>query len=118
MQPDERTVDLELREVDLGDSTLVVDFPERWQGLPLEILVEGSPQDPGILPPDQKLQLGDLLAGSWHLKMSWHSTPIREETLTIEGVTDVRVPLPPECIDGQDEEVWRRAGREYPRGSS
>ncbi len=118
VQPDERTVDLELREVDLGDSTLVVDFPERWQGLPLEILVEGSPQDPGILPPDQKLQLGDLLAGSWHLKMSWHSTPIREETLTIEGVTDVRVPLPPECIDGQDEEVWRRAGREYPRGSS
>ena len=35
----------------------------------------------------------------------------------IEDVEHYEVALPPECIDGQTEEQWKRAGREYPHGS-
>ena len=34
--------------------------------------------------------------------------------LQIEEVATQSVTLPPECIEGQNEEQWKRAGREYP----
>ena len=45
------------------------------------------------------------------------ATLFRAVELVIEDVKHCEVPLPPECIDGQTEEQWKRAGREYPHGS-
>ncbi len=117
VRAEDTNADLELEEVTFGDSALAVDFPGRWQGLPVEILVDGSPFDPAILPPEEPLLVKDLVAGRWRLHLSWHGDPIHEETLVIDGEATLTVSLPSECVDGQDEEAWRRAGRTYPLGS-
>ena len=115
---DERSVDLELREVDLGDSTLVVDFPGRWQGLPVEILIDGAPYDPVVLAPRKDLRISDLRAGSWRLRATWHGDPVVEERLfELAGEHREVVEVPPQAVEGQDEETWARAGREYPTGT-
>jgi hypothetical protein len=115
---DERSVDLELREVDLGDSTLVVDFPGRWQGLPVEILIDGAPYDPVVLAPRKDLRISDLRAGSWRLRATWHGDPVVEERLfELAGEHREVVEVPPQAVEGQDEETWSRAGREYPTGT-
>ena len=107
-------VTLELEEVELGDSTLALDFPERWQGLPVEVWIEGKPHDPEMLAPGRELVVNRLLAGRWRVDLSWHSNPVHEQELEIDGRETLRVELPVECIEGQDEDSWRRAGREYP----
>ncbi len=116
VQPKEREVEIELGEVNLGDSTLELEFPGRHQGLPVEVWIGGAPQETRVLAPEEALVLEKLLAGRWRLRVTWHAQPVFEEPeLAIEDVTRLTIPLPPECIDGQDEETWRRAGKEYPR---
>jgi hypothetical protein len=39
---------------------------------------------------------------------------VHETDLVIDGEATLTFLLPPECIDGQDAEAWRRAGKEYP----
>ncbi len=110
----EENVDLELTGVTLGDSTLSIELPGRWQGLPVEVLVEGAPLDPWILPPDASLEVRELVPGRWRVCVTWHGDPVHEEELVIDGEALLTFPLPPECVDGQEAESWRRAGREYP----
>jgi hypothetical protein len=119
VKPDEEQVVLELKKLDLGESTLVVDFPGRHQGLPVEVWIGGAPPNAiQILPADQELELSNLVAGHWRLTVTWHGQPVKPaEDITIEDVEHLEVALPPECIEGQTEEQWKRAGREYPHGS-
>ena len=114
VHPGEYQIDLELGDVQLGESELVLEFPDRFQGIPIELLIDGTPLDPWILAPNEDLHIGDLLSGEWRMKLTWHSQLVHEELLTVLGTTEREVQLPPECIDGQDAEAWRRAGREYP----
>lgn len=115
--PADDKVDLTLLPLALGSSTLELDFPGRWQGLPIEVVLQGAPTDVQILSPADELRVGGLLAGRWHLRLSWDGTELLEETFELEEEAQRVVPLPLECIEGQDAEAWRRAGREYPLGS-
>jgi hypothetical protein len=110
-------VELELSDVELGDSTLLINFPGRHQGLPVEVWIGGAPSSTQVLAADQDLEFSSLVAGVWRLTVSWHAQALRgPESLPLEGVERLRVELISECIEGQSEEQWRRAGREYPRG--
>ena len=52
------------------------------------------------------------------MTITWHAQPVKPpEELLLEDAKRLEVALPPECIDGQSEEQWKRAGREYPHGS-
>ena len=118
VRPDDTEVELELGEVNLGDSTLLVDFPGRHQGLPVELWIGGSPNPPQILASDEDLEVSNLVAGRWRVTITWHAQPVKPpEELLLEDAKRLEVALPPECIDGQSEEQWKRAGREYPHGS-
>jgi hypothetical protein len=118
VKPDENALELELGALDLGDSTLVLEFPGRHQGLPVEIWIGGAPTSSQVLAADQELEIESLVAGRWRVSISWHAQPVKPaEELALEGVQRLEVPLLPECIDGQSEEQWKRAGREYPHGS-
>jgi len=111
----EKVVDLELRDVDLGSSELALEFPGRFQGLPVEVFVNGAPLLSDVLTPSQELVVPDLVAGIWCIRITWHAAPIYENAeLEIDGQRSRAIKLPPECIHGQDEEAWVRAGREYP----
>ncbi len=116
VQPEETEIELELEDVELGDSTLALEFPGRFQGLPVEAWIGGAPHEPRVLAPEEDFVLSNLLAGRWRLRITWHGQPVHEDELDIEGLTRREIPLPPECIEGQDEESWRRAGKEYPSG--
>ena len=96
----------------MPSSSLV--FPGRVQGLPVELVIEGSPGDPWVLPPDEDLRIARLVAGEWTLRVSWHGEEIFSGAIEVRDETERELPLPPGCIEGQDEEAWRRAGREYP----
>jgi hypothetical protein len=122
VKPDEEQVVLELAELDLGESTLLARFPGRHQGLPVELWIGGAPtpiENPvQILAADQDLEVSNLVAGRWRVTVTWHGQPVKPaEELLIEDVVRLEVTLPPECIEGQSEEQWKRAGREYPHGS-
>jgi hypothetical protein len=111
----EEVIDLALKEVELATAALELDFPDRWQGLPLEILVDGAPFDPLVLPAGEQQSITDLRAGRWRLTVTWHGDPVhREEELEIDAHTARTIVLPLGAIDGQDEEQWRRAGRVHP----
>ncbi|HEX6884996.1 MAG TPA: carboxypeptidase-like regulatory domain-containing protein [Planctomycetota bacterium] len=114
VKPGESGVTLELASVELGDSTLLVEFPGRHQGLPLELWIGGSPTAEQTLAPEQDLEIESLVAGRWRAKVSWHAQPLLEEELELSDVKRLVVPLIPECVEGQSEEQWKRAGREYP----
>jgi len=115
VQSDEQQIVLELDEVDLGDSAFVLDFPGRFQGLPVETWINGVPSPIQMLAPEDSLEVEDLLAGRWRLTVSWHAQPLLPATeLMIEDVATQGLALPPECIEGQSEDQWKRAGREYP----
>ena len=110
----ETRVDLELQRASFGDSALRIEMPGRWQGLPVEVLVDGRPLDPWVLPPNEDFRIDDLLAGSWSLRVSWHGEELLKREQRLRGETRLTLELPEACIEGQDEETWRRAGREFP----
>ena len=118
VKPDDEQVVLELAKLDLGESTLLVEFPGRHQGLPVELWIGGAPTSTQVLAADQELEVSNLVAGKWRVTVTWHAQPVKPaEDVVIEDVQRVEVPLIPECIEGQTEEQWKRAGREYPHGS-
>jgi hypothetical protein len=116
VQADEVDVVLELAEVDLGDAVFLAEFPGRHQGLPVEVWINGAPNPVQVLAAEERLEVADLVAGRWKVSASWHAVPVlAAQELAIDDVETLTIPLLPECIEGQDEEQWRRAGREYPR---
>jgi hypothetical protein len=118
VKPDDEQVVIELKTLDVGKSTLLVDFPGRHQGLPVELWIGGAPTSTQILAADQELEVSSLVAGKWRVTVTWHAQPVKPaEDVQIEEVERLEVALPPECIEGQTEEQWKRAGREYPHGS-
>ena len=115
VHPEDEIVNLDLEEVKIANSSLLIDFPGRWQGLPIEVLIDGQPFDPIVLPPLEELPIKDLRGGKWRMQITWNGDPILvEESFSITGATTREIVLPPEAIEGQNEEQWRRAGRAYP----
>ncbi len=111
----ETRVDLELEVVELGDSSLSILFPGRYQGLPMEVVINGKPEDPYDLAPLSDLSIESLVSGVWKLRVTWHGDEIYlDKELELDGEAEVRVALPVEAVEGQDEEAWKRAGRDWP----
>jgi hypothetical protein len=118
VRPEETDVVLELETVQVGDSTLVLDFPGRHQGLPVEVWIGGAPASDQVHAAGEEFEIAKLVAGTWKVGITWHAQPLLAPAEhALDDVERIEVPLPPECIDGQTEEQWRRAGKEYPHGS-
>jgi hypothetical protein len=110
-------VDLALQSVELGDSALIVEFPGRTQGLPMEVVINGAPQDPYVLSPYKELVIESLLAGRWNLRVTWNGEPVVEELrFPLAGERTFVAALPLGAVEGQDKDAWRRAGRSWPFG--
>lgn len=115
VRPGDGEIRLELEEEVLGNAALELFFPDRWQGLPVELSVNGAPLDPHVVPPHEPLRVASLVAGRWQLRARWRGEVVQPEVaFDLEGETEREIRLPQEAIDGQDEEAWRRAGREFP----
>jgi len=112
---DDERVDLALSPVELGDSKLTVLFPGRHQGLPLEVVVNGAPKDPYVLSPMADLEIDSLVSGRWRIKVTWNGEQVLEDPdFLLRGEKELQAALPLGAVEGQDQEAWRRAGRDWP----
>lgn len=107
-----QTVELELQSTEREGGELVVDLPGRHQGLAVEVVVNGAPRDLELLAPERELIVPRLAEGLWSLRASWHGDPLREMSeLELRGSRRIELELPPEALEGQNDEAWRRSGR-------
>ena len=105
-------LELELSASSRADGALTIGFPGRHQGLPIEVLVNGAPMDPAVLPTSRPLELDGLVPGIYRVQASWHGMPVFDEPrISVDEDAHLVMELPPEALEGQDEEAWRRAGR-------
>ena len=95
------------------EGQLVLRLPtSRHQGLPVEVRVNGTPRDPGVVLASEDLVIEGLERGLWMLEARWDGKSVLTQTSVQidEGATEVRVPLLPEgAIAGQSAEERRRA---------
>ena len=112
----EREVELELEEVDDGTSRITLNLPDRFQGLPVEVRVNGAPREKFVLPSGDDLVVGDLNDGAWALLAEWRGSKLLEtKRFDLDGRYRATVNLPEEAIIGQTEDELIRAGVRNPR---
>jgi len=105
-------LEIELESTEREGGELVVDLPGRHQGLAVEVVVNGAPRDLELLAAERELIVPRLAEGTWSLRASWHGDPVQEiSELELRGSRRIELALPPEAIDGQSDEAWRRSGR-------
>lgn len=103
-------VELDLEPIEIGRGRLEIDFPNRFQGLPVELRVNGRPETQATLPASRALILEEITEGRWTLEASWNGRPILEpRTFELLGDTRQVIELPEGAILGQDPETVKRA---------
>jgi hypothetical protein len=112
LRPGQVRVDLALEPVTGGAGELAIQTTERWQALPVELVVDGEPRAPFLLPPGQDLRIDGLPEGTWRVRVRWDTERLVDgHELEIQGETRLYVGLPPGAITGQDSDTIRRTGR-------
>ena len=110
----EQRVEVDLRpmaESD-GNALFVLSTSPRFQALPVEVTVAGTPRDRILLPAGRDLRVDGLVPGQWRVKVRWQGLELMKPQL-IDLVTEVAlaVKLPEGAVLGQDEDTRKRAGR-------
>ena len=78
----------------------------RFQGLPVRLSVNGTPMDPYVLAPEDKLEIEGLEAGTWRAEVWWHHEQLergRQVTLKPNGRGEISVVLPRGALEGEPE---------------
>lgn len=104
-------IDLELGLVHEGAGMLEVEFPKRFQGLPIEVFVNGEPRVDTDLESDEPLVLEGLVEGSWKMVCSWNGTDLweRPRSFRVAEASRQEVVLPTGAIVGQPDDIVKRA---------
>jgi len=102
---------LELVEVPEKGGALEVDFPGQFQGLPIELRVDGRPRDPFVLRPGVPLVVDDLEHGTWRVHALWEGQDVIRRQVVEIGVSPAKLSgtLPEGALKGQTEDERRRA---------
>jgi len=98
-------IDLDLEPVDVGDSAVEVSLPDRFQGLPVKVWVDGAPREPFVLASDRSLEIPGLSDGVWTFQAKWRGAELKGIE-SFELVKDYRIPvhLPDGAIIGQTQD--------------
>jgi hypothetical protein len=111
LHPGETRADLGLEPLQGGKGELAVQMEGRIQPLPVEVVVNGTPREPSVLPLGRDLRVADLPEGTWKVTVRWNGQVLTDQQLEIGGETRLLVALPEGAIAGQDAETRRRAGK-------
>ena len=115
LQSGEQEVELRLSARELGQARLEIDFPGRFQGLPVRVSVNGELRPEVILAPRRSLSLDELARGRWRVSARWNGEPLLPgdglRELDLEDTGYLEIPLPAGAIEGQDEDTLVRSGR-------
>lgn len=99
-------IELELQPVDEDRSSMEIRMGGRFQGLPVRLSVNGTPMDPYVLAPEDKLEIEGLEAGTWRAEVWWHHEQLergRQVTLKPNGRGEISVVLPRGALEGEPE---------------
>lgn len=112
VRPGESQVAIQLEPVRDDRGAIEIALPGRFQGLPVELRIQGEPQEPRVLRPGLPLRLEGLEYGVWRLRARWRGDEVLYGTDVEVGPTDaqVRGELPSGAIQGQTEAERQRAG--------
>ncbi|MEZ6015789.1 MAG: carboxypeptidase-like regulatory domain-containing protein [Planctomycetota bacterium] len=101
---------LDLVEVPAKGGALELELPGRFQGLPVEVRVDGRPLDPFVLRPGEPLVVDDLEYGTWRVHAVWEEQDVlRRQSCDIgAAMTKLAGTLPEGALRGQPADVRRR----------
>jgi hypothetical protein len=108
----EREVELRLAPRRTVDVRLALEFPGRFQGLPVRVAVNGQLRPEVTLAPHESLPLEGLSAGRWRIAARWNGEELiagADQELDLPGQELVSVSVPEGAIRGQDEDTLARA---------
>ena len=72
VQLDEADLDIELEQVSSRLSSIEIAMPRRYQGLPVEVRVQGEPRAKYELAAVDPLKVAELEKGTWRLDLRWN----------------------------------------------
>jgi len=99
----------------LAAANVVVSLPGRFQALPVDVFVNGTPRELTLVASNANLVVDGLVPGVYRLRATWQGERVAfDSELLVEATKRLEVVLPQEAIDGQDEDTWRRLGKPYP----
>ena len=101
---------LELLALESDTGTVEIDLPGRFQGLPLEVRVQGTPRDPRVLPGGEPLEVEGLGPGAWVVRARWRGQDVVTRQVVevpAGGRAEVEGELPRGAIEGQSPEERR-----------
>jgi len=110
-------VTVNLRDTEDETGGFQLELPGRFQGLPVELRIQGTPRDPFILRPGVPLLVDGLERGTWRVKARWRGSEvvfgkiieIADEPAVLTGS------LPEGALRGQTADERRRARGLLPR---
>ncbi|QDV08909.1 hypothetical protein Poly30_44640 [Planctomycetes bacterium Poly30] len=111
IKPGDSNVAIDLQPIEDEAGALELVLPGRFQGLPVEVSVNGDPSDPFMLRPGEPLLIEDLPLGHWDIRARWRGTEVlSRQVVEVTGDTgQVTGSLPPGAIQGQTEDERQRA---------
>ncbi len=102
--------------VTLGDAEVLtgeieVELPGRFQGLPVDVRIQGAPEAQQVLGAGSELIVENLERGTWRVTASWRGIPVVSGSVLEVGEERARArgSLPSGAIQGQTAEERRRA---------
>lgn len=101
---------LELQALESDTGIVEVDLPGRFQGLPVEVRVQGSPRDLRVLQGGEPLEVDGLGPGAWVVRARWRGLDVVTRQVVevpAGGRVKVEGELPRGAIEGQSPEERR-----------
>jgi len=113
VQPGAADLELELQPVDVERGSIEFALPGRFQGLPVQVRVQGAPRDEFELAAADTLVVDKLEQGTWRVDLTWNSQFVVKGRSVPVGREpgEVKAELPEGAIHGQNEFERKRTGR-------
>ncbi len=110
IEPGAKSLSIELEPIENKVGAFEIGLPGRFQGLPVEISVNGKPAEPYMLRPGQPLLIENLPYGHWDVGARWRGQDVvmRQNVIVGDSVPMVPGSLPEGAIRGQTEDERRR----------
>lgn len=92
---DTREVTLELEPARHGDRTLEIALADRELPLMVDVQIDGAPQDPRVVRPNEQLQVHGLMEGDWRLSVRWkREWLVDQRSIRVQDGAEVWLDLP------------------------
>lgn len=101
---------LNLEDAGDGAGSAEIELPGRYQGLPVDVSVQGHPRDRQVLPGGEALIVEDLGPGAWVVRARWRGKEVvARQVVEVEPGERVEIEgsLPRPAIEGQTPEERR-----------